>query len=206
MIDLPEEKTDENLQVIVDEAKRLNNLVNDLLDLSKLQDDRIELKKEHFEVNAFISEQMKKYEVYRVQDGFHFEVHLDQAVTVFADRIRLAQVFNNFVINAINYGGDAKHIIITETLKDRTVRISIQDFGPGIDPKDLENIWDRYYKVDKQHVRSSSGSGIGLAICRQLLELHGAQYGVDSRLEEGSTFWFELPIDSNNSTVTDRGK
>ena len=201
MIDLPEEKTDENLQVIVDEAKRLNNLVNDLLDLSKLQDNRIELKKEHFEMNAFINEQMKKYEVYRVQDGYQFEVHLSQPVTVFADRIRLAQVFNNFVINAINYGGQAKHIIITETVNNGTVRIAIQDFGPGIAEQDIENIWDRYYKVDKEHVRSSSGSGIGLAICRQLLELHGAKYGVDSKLEEGSTFWFELPIETKNNTV-----
>lgn len=197
MIDLPEEKTDENLQVIVDEAKRLNNLVNDLLDLSRLQENRIELKKEHFEINAFICEQMKKYEVYRVQDGFQFDVHLDDPSEVFADRIRLAQVFNNFVINAINYGGEAKHIIITKQRKEQVIRISIQDFGPGIAEKDIDNIWDRYYKVDQQHVRSSSGSGIGLAICRQLLELHGAEYGVDSRLQQGSTFWFELPIDTH---------
>ncbi|MDY4809552.1 MAG: ATP-binding protein, partial [Bulleidia sp.] len=153
------------------------------------------LKKEHFEINAFICEQMKKYEVYRVQDGFQFEVHLDDPSEVFADRIRLAQVFNNFVINAINYGGEAKHIIITQQRKEQVIRISIQDFGPGIAEKDIDNIWDRYYKVDQQHVRSSSGSGIGLAICRQLLELHGAEYGVDSRLQQGSTFWFELPID-----------
>ena len=194
MIDLPEEKTDENLQVIVDEAKRLNNLVNDLLDLSRLQDNRIELKKETFDIHAFIIEQMKKYEVYRVQDGYQFDVHLDENAYVYADRIRIAQVFNNFVINAINYGGEAKHILITQTNSENTVTISITDFGPGIAPQDIDNIWDRYYKVDQQHVRSSSGSGIGLAICRQMLELHGAKYGVKSKVDEGSTFWFSFEI------------
>lgn len=193
MIDLPEEKTDENIRVIVDESKRLNNLVNDLLDLSRLQDGRIVLKKEYFEINEFINEQMKKYEVYRVQSGYMFEVHLDHEMTVFADRSRLAQVFNNFLINAINYGGDTKHIVITASCSEKGVRISVKDFGPGIAKADLDNIWDRYYKVDREHVRSSSGSGIGLSICRQLLELHGFAYGVDSKEGEGSTFWFEVP-------------
>ena len=178
MIDLPEEKTDENLKVIVDESKRLNNLVNDLLDLSE-----------------FVQEQMKKYEVYRVQENFLFEVHLCDTVDVYADRVRIAQVFNNFMINGINYGGNAKHMIIrTERVDENTVRVSVQDFGEGIDEKDIDNIWERYYKIDKEHVRSSSGSGIGLAICRQLLELHAVRYGVHSKKNEGSTFYFELPV------------
>lgn len=204
MIDLPEEKTDENLQVIVDESRRLNNLVNDLLDLSRLQENRIVLRKEVFSINAFINEQMKKYEVYRVQDGFLFEVHLDEDRDVFADRVRIAQVFNNFMINAINYGGSAKHIIITcQNINDH-IRIGVRDFGEGIDEKDIDVIWDRYYKVDREHVRSSSGSGIGLAICKELLTLHEAQFGVDSRLNEGSTFWFELPVYHEEKTLNNQ--
>ena len=195
MIDLPEEKTDENLKVIVDEAKRLNNLVNDLLDLSRLQENRIVLKKEVFDLSDFITEQMKKYEVYRVQENFVFEVHLCESTDVFADRVRIAQVFNNFMINGINYGGNAKHMIIrTERVNEKTVLVSVQDFGEGIEEKDIDNIWERYYKIDKEHVRSSSGSGIGLAICKQLLELHGVKYGVHSKKNEGSTFFFELPV------------
>ena len=195
MIDLPEEKTDENLKVIVDESKRLNNLVNDLLDLSRLQENRIVLKKEVFDLSEFVQEQMKKYEVYRVQENFLFEVHLCDTVDVYADRVRIAQVFNNFMINGINYGGNAKHMIIrTERVDENTVRVSVQDFGEGIDEKDIDNIWERYYKIDKEHVRSSSGSGIGLAICRQLLELHAVRYGVHSKKNEGSTFYFELPV------------
>ena len=85
-----------------------------------------------------------------------------------------------------------------EIKKENTVRIEVQDFGEGIDSKDLDNIWDRYYKVDKEHVRVANGSGIGLNIVKQLLELHGVPYGVKSSKGKGSTFYFEMPIEKEN--------
>ena len=74
------------------------------------------------------------------------------------------------------------------------VIVSVIDHGEGIAKKDIPYIWDRYYKVDKTHIRSSVGSGIGLAIAKEILELHGFEYGVKSKLNEGSTFYFKLPI------------
>ncbi len=199
MIDLPEEKTDENIKVIVDESKRLNNLVNDLLDLSRMEDNRITLHMEDFDITGLIQNQLKKYDVYRLKEGFNFETHLSGEITVHADRSRIEQVFNNFITNAINYGGDAKHVIVTEEIHNQAVRISVRDFGEGIEKKDIPNVWDRYYKVDKKHVRVSNGSGIGLAIARQILEMHGARYGVESDGKgKGSTFWFELQIVSKD--------
>ena len=180
MIDLPEEKTDENIQVIVDETKRLNALVNDLLDMSRLQDGRIVLHKEVFDISALLKTQLQKYDVYRMQEGYTIESELLDAIYVNADKIRIEQVINNFLNNAVNYGGEAKHIIVREIKKENVVRIEVQDFGEGIDPEDLDNIWDRYYKVDKEHVRVANGSGIGLNIVKQLLELHGVPYGVKS--------------------------
>ncbi len=194
MMDLPEEKTDENLQVIVDESKRLNTLVNDLLDLSRLQDQRIVLQNEIFDLTSLIQVQMRKYEVYVVQEDFQIEQHLCGKVFVNGDRKRLEQVFNNFMTNAVNYGGEAKHIIVNEIIKDDKVRIEVRDFGEGISEEDLPNVWDRYYKIDKTHVRVSNGSGIGLAIAKEVLDLHQAEYGVISKKDEGSTFWFALPI------------
>ena len=198
MIDLPEEKTDENIQVIVDETKRLNALVNDLLDMSRLQDGRIVLHKEVFDISALLKTQLQKYDVYRMQEGYTIESELLDAIYVNADKKRIEQVINNFLNNAVNYGGEAKHIIVREIKKGNTVRIEVQDFGEGIDPKDLDNIWDRYYKVDKEHVRVANGSGIGLNIVKQLLELHGAPYGVNSSKGKGSTFYFEMPIEKEN--------
>ena len=198
MIDLPEEKTDENIQVIVDETKRLNALVNDLLDMSRLQDGRIVLHKEVFDISALLKTQLQKYDVYRMQEGYMIESELLDTIYVNADKIRIEQVINNFLNNAVNYGGEAKHIIVREIKKENVVRIEVQDFGEGIDPEDLDNIWDRYYKVDKEHVRVANGSGIGLNIVKQLLELHGVPYGVNSSKGKGSTFYFEMPIEKEN--------
>jgi signal transduction histidine kinase len=198
MIDLPEEKTDENIQVIVDETKRLNALVNDLLDMSRLQDGRIVLHKEVFDISALLKTQLQKYDVYRMQEGYTIESELLDTIYVNADKKRIEQVINNFLNNAVNYGGEAKHIIVREIKKENVVRIEVQDFGEGIDPEDLDNIWDRYYKVDKEHVRVSNGSGIGLNIVKQLLELHGVPYGVKSSKGKGSTFYFEMPIEKEN--------
>lgn len=198
MIDFPEEKTDENIQVIVDETKRLNALVNDLLDMSRLQDGRIVLHKEVFDISALLKTQLQKYDVYRMQEGYTIESELLDTIYVNADKKRIEQVINNFLNNAVNYGGEAKHIIVREIKKENTVRIEVQDFGEGIDSKDLDNIWDRYYKVDKEHVRVANGSGIGLNIVKQLLELHGVPYGVKSSKGKGSTFYFEMPIEKEN--------
>lgn len=201
MQDLPEEKTDANLQVIIDEAQRLNALVNDLLDLSKLQENKIELQKEIFDLKEMIATEMRKYEVYVVNDGFQIEQYLDSEANILADRQRMEQVFNNFMTNAINYSGNAEHIIVRESVHNNKVHVSIQDFGEGIEESKLKDIWDRYYKIDKTHVRVSNGSGIGLSIVREILELHGAQYGVTSKVNEGSTFWFEFPIEKSVQTI-----
>ena len=194
MQDLPEEKTDENLQVIIDESKRLNSLVNDLLDLSKLQSSKITLTEEDMDITSMIDTQLRKYDVYVMRDGFQIEKELAGSTIVHADMKRMEQVFNNFMTNAINYSGEKKHIIVREKIQGDMVRVEVQDFGEGIEEKNLPKVWDRYYKIDKEHVRVSNGSGIGLALCREIMDLHKIQYGVNSKVGEGSTFWFALPI------------
>lgn len=194
MIDLPEEKTDENIRVIVDESRRLNTLVNDLLDLSRMQENQITLKKEVFDLSSLIESQMKKYEVYQLTEGYDIETDLSKDAYIEADYSRIQQVFNNFMTNAINYCGDERRIIVRVKIIDEKVRCEVRDYGEGIDEKDLPMIWDRYYKLDKTHVRSTSGSGIGLSIVKEILELHQAAYGAVSEKGEGSTFWFEFSL------------
>ena len=204
MLDLPEEKTDENIRVIIDESRRLNALVNDLLDLSKLEEDRIELHPECFSMKDLIAEQMRKYDVYRLQDGYVIEAELDGDAWVYADQSRMEQVFNNFMTNAVHYSGTDKYIRVSMKASENTVRVAVTDHGEGIDPADKDRIWDRYYKVDKTHTRPVSGSGIGLSICRRILELHHASYGVDSKKGEGSCFWYELPLQKKDSEEAKR--
>ena len=73
-------------------------------------------------------------------------------------------------------------------------RLEVSDHGPGIKQEELPHVWDRYYKIDKNHRRAIIGSGLGLSIVKNILDLHGADYGVDSEEGKGSTFWFELPV------------
>lgn len=196
MRDIPDENTPENVQVIIDETKRLADLVNDLLDLSKLQAGTRKPKLEVFSLSDTVQAVMARYGKLTERDGYRIELDMDQDVEVRADRTMLLQVIYNLINNAINYTGEDKLVRVTQrTLRDSgKVRISVTDSGEGIPPEQIPLIWDRYYKVDKVHRRAMIGTGLGLSIVKQILEAHAATYGVESKLGRGSTFWFEMTI------------
>ena len=106
-------------------------------------------------------------------------------VVVEADEYKIFQVIYNLVNNAINYTGEDKRIWVRQKmLEDGYVRIEVSDDGEGIEPEALPYVWDRYYKVDKTHKRAVMGTGLGLSIVKNILELHEARYGVDSKVGE----------------------
>ena len=195
MRDLPGENTPENIQVIIDEATRLSSLVNDLLDLSKIQSGSVKMDKHVFCLSDSIEGIFSRYSKLKEQDGYNifFEKH-DCKVYVDADELKVSQVIYNLVNNAINYVGEDKTVIVSQEIreKEKTVRINVTDHGEGIEADKLEHIWERYYKVDKEHKRSVIGTGLGLSIEKSILDAHNAHYGVQSVLGKGSTFWFEL--------------
>ena len=192
MRDLPGENTPENIQIIIDEANRLNMLVTDLLDISKLQSGATEINKEVFSITTLIKEMFQRYNKLKEQEGYTLDFEYDEEIYVNADYSKISQVIYNLVNNAINYSRTDKHIIVRQTRKDKNVLIEVIDHGEGIDQEHLENIWDRYYKVDKEHKSSVVGTGLGLSIVKNVLDRHNAHYGVKSVVGEGSNFWFEL--------------
>lgn len=196
MRDIPNEMTSENLQIIIDESKRLTSLVNDVMDVSKLQAAAVELKLERFDINEVIKETFTRYQKLVDQDGYDISLQLTTPCYVYADRQKILQVLYNFVNNAVTHTGNDKKVMITQSnvqhLGKDYIRIEITDTGNGIDPNDLPLIWDRYYKVDKFHKRAQMGSGLGLSIVKAIIELHRGYYGVSSTVGVGSTFWFEL--------------
>ena len=109
-----------------------------------------------------------------------------------SDRRKLEQVIYNLVNNAINYTGDDKLLTINVIKKDSVIRVEIVDTGDGIDEENIKLIWDKYYKVDKQHKRNKYGTGLGLSIVKSTLISLGYNYGVDSKLKEGTIFYFEI--------------
>ena len=192
--DLPEENTEENINVIIDEAKRLSTLVDDLIDISKMDAIRLELNKEKVSLNELLNDVYKQYEKYCQNQGIDLELKLDEDIEVEIDVKRIKQVLYNFVNNALNYNNKQKQLIrISSEKKDEnTYRVSVYDNGEGIEEKDLSRIWDRYYKVDKEHKRHHIGSGIGLSLARELLEAHGLEYGVESKKGEYTSFFFDV--------------
>ena len=191
MRDLPGENTPENVQIIIDETQRLTNLVNDLLDLSKLEAGVVPLDKTRFNLTDSIRQTLKRYD--KLAD-YRFPFYADRDVFVTADELRISQVVYNLVNNAITYAGADKTITLRQTVGDGMVRISVTDTGEGIPADKLRDIWQRYYKVDKSHKRAQIGTGLGLSIVKNVMDLHGGRYGVESQLGVGSTFWFALPL------------
>ncbi|MEG0076584.1 MAG: HAMP domain-containing sensor histidine kinase [Anaerorhabdus sp.] len=194
MLDLPNEKTDENIKVIIEESKRLNLIVNDLLDLSRLNENKVILNKEVFNITECIQNVIKTYDTYLKQENIELIFDYNETVNIFADKNRMTQVLHNFIDNAINYSNESKLIQLRQIVNGEQVRIEVQDFGLGIAEDQIPLVWERYYKVDKEHNRIVQGSGIGLAIVKEVLELHEFEYGVKSKLNEGSIFYFVAPI------------
>ena len=194
MRNLPGENTPENMQILIDETARLSELVNDLLDLSRIQSGARIPQTEIFDLTDAVREVWTRYDALIKHKGYHLEFFSNGSALVCADRGMILQVLYNLINNAINYTGDDQFVSVQQTVENGVVRISISDTGEGIQEEDIPLIWDRYYKVDKVHRRAMIGTGLGLSIVKEILEKHQATYGVESILGQGSTFWFELSV------------
>lgn len=185
------EKRDADLNVIVDETERLTLLVNDILELSKLESNVINIDYEEFDLKQLLKTIISKFDILK-NDGFKFIINCDDNIKINSDRRKLEQVIYNLVNNAINYTGNDKLVTINVFKTDVLIRVEIVDTGDGIDEENIKLIWDKYYKVDKQHKRNRYGTGLGLSIVKSTLISLGYNYGVNSKLKEGTTFYFEI--------------
>ena len=165
-------KRTKDLNIIIEETDRLNVLVNDILELSKIQSGTQKLTIEQFDLEKFVKNIIKRYDIMSENKKYKFKVSINKNIIVSADRKRIEQVMYNLINNAINYTGDDKKIIISALELENTVRIEVKDTGKGIDKEELENIWDKYYKIDKTHSREQVGSGVGLSIVKNILINH----------------------------------
>lgn len=196
MRDIKGENTPENMQVIIDEAKRLSTMVGDLVALSRYGKEGVPFTPERFSLSDLGREVIADYAPLLAREGFALDVRIEEGCCVTGDKSRLGQALRNLLDNAVNYSGDRREIALTIVRREPYVRVEVADRGEGIPPEERERIWERYYRAGGNHARSVVGSGLGLSIVRECFRLHGARYGVDSTVGEGSTFWFELPIAS----------
>lgn len=170
---------------------KLETFVSELLDISRIQSGKLILNPALFSMTDLVRDVVDNFEVTTQSHKIILET-LDKNIKVVGDKGRLEQVMTNLINNAIKYSPDANEIIVRVTEKIDHIEFSTQDFGVGISDKDLENIFDRFYRV-AEHQSKVSGLGIGLNISKEIIQLHGGQIWAESVYRKGSIFYFTIP-------------
>ncbi len=184
------EKREKHLGVIIDESDRLNLLVNDILNLSKLQSGAMEMDRRVIDFSALIKDIVSRF---AMLDETKIILECAEGIHISADSKMLGQAVYNLIINAINYSGVDTVMVRLFMTQSGKVRFEVADKGVGISAEQLPYIWERYYKVNRSenYKRAVKGTGLGLSIVKGVFEAHGFEYGVESEEGNGTTFWFE---------------
>lgn len=188
-----ETKRQEHLAIILEESKKLEQLINDMIDLSKLQAHNMRYNDELFSLSASLNKFETYYKTKFEPQGYHLQFEYPKNCFIFADKNRMEQVISNFINNAINYSFDKKPIAIQlKKTDDTSYQFSVQDHGIGIDKAEQDKIFDRHFRSTSVQ-RAVVGSGIGLTIVKEILNHYNFKFGFESEKGIGSTFHFTFP-------------
>ncbi len=184
-------KRNEHLEIIINETDRLSAMVNDILDLSKLESGKQKMNPTEFEISSKMKDIIGRFKGVSEKMGYHIHFTPDTERIVCCDVGKIEQVIYNLINNAINYTGDDKQVYVRQINQPDGVLIEIEDTGDGIEEDKIKLIFDKYYRSEN-HKREVVGTGLGLSIVKVILKLHGYDYGVRSTLGKGSVFWFRI--------------
>ncbi len=188
------EKCIDNLSIIIEEVDRLTDLVNDILTLTKVENELDKLNKKEFDLIKLIKKVINHHNIYVIKEGYKILfIHTGiDTLIIEADKKKIEQVIYNLLNNALNYTGDDKTVTIRIVDYDNYFKIMVSDSGKGINKKEIDHIFDKYYRSKKNHKRYIYGTGLGLSIVKNILLLHNYNYGVTSKKNKGTTFYFEI--------------
>ncbi len=187
----------EFLQIVQENSDRLVSLINDLLDISRIESGRIHLKVEPLDVADVLAGAVETFAALAETAGVKLVLKEPKAMQpVAGDRDRVGQVLLNLVSNAIKYSPDGGTVVVSARRSGDTVAFSVKDTGIGIEKDDQENLFTKFYRVDSSLTREIGGTGLGLSICKSIVELLGGRVWVRSEPGKGSTFSFSLPVAS----------
>ena len=190
------ENAREFLDALQRNAERLSNLIDDLLDVSKIDSGEYRLEPRDVSVEAVTRYTVDTVEKAAEAKQLTLDTELQPDLRVFADEKALGQVLFNLLDNAIKYTPEGGHVSVRARGSNGSVRIEDCDDGPGIEPEHRQRIFERFYRVDAGRSREMGGTGLGLSIVKNLTESMGGQVGLDNTIPNGSTFWLTLPASS----------
>ncbi|GGE31863.1 two-component sensor histidine kinase [Pullulanibacillus camelliae] len=190
-----EETLRKYLKTIQLETQRISHLINDLFQLSQLDSGIYQHHPEPYHLDNLIVETLETLTFQIEKNKINIIVDMpNQIPAVFIDPYKIKQVLINLIQNALRYSRIGSTIKIKiEKLEKASVKVTLIDEGEGIPEKDLSSVFNRFYRVEKSRNRGHGGAGLGLSIAKSIVERHGGAIGVDSKLGEGSSFWFTLP-------------
>lgn len=175
-------------------TERLNSLLDDLLTLSRLESASPGLKRESIELRPLIETVLEDFKGRPNAELHHLKFSIDETITtVVVDPLKISQVLNNLIENALKYTTAGSTIEINAHLQQTEIQIRVSDDGPGIPAVDLPHIFERFYRVEKGRSREKGGTGLGLSIVKHILQLHGGQVSVESQPGQGACFVLSLP-------------
>lgn len=183
------QKREQHCDIIINEVDTLNALVGDLLELSKLQAGTVEFEIKSVSLDYIVKTVLSRLNIFVERDGYEFITDIEENLLCSCDSKQIEQAVYNLICNAINYTGKDKKVYISLKREKDKIRFSVTDTGKGIKKEEIDRIWDRYYRAN-QTKRSVAGSGIGLSIVQNILLRHNMEFGVDSEVGKGSTFYF----------------
>ncbi|KGP73612.1 ATP-binding protein [Pontibacillus yanchengensis] len=197
--DLTPERRNRYITTIHKEANRLTNLINDFLDLQRMESGSQSYEFQHVDVISIAQEVLEGFQFNHPQHEFELQSRLSQAV-VPADREKLIQVYTNIIGNAVKFSPEGGKVIISISHNHDQVVVHIADEGLGIPDSELTKLFRKFQRIDNSDRRKIGGTGLGLAICKEIIEAHDGKISVRSELGEGSVFTFMLPIGNQDST------
>jgi signal transduction histidine kinase len=186
----------DTLETTIRQAERLNRLINDLLDTSRIQSGRLELKLARVDLRALLLRTVEEQRQTAPERTIRLFAPGESPVPVWGDAERLGQVVTNYLTNALKYSVETRPVEVGLEVSSGLARVWVCDQGPGIAPEEQAHVWDRFHQVPGIEIQSGSGIGLGLGlyISRTIIESHRGQVGLESVGGQGSTFWFILPL------------
>ena len=196
---LTDEERAQYLGIVEEQARRLGALIDDFLDLQRIEDGRLELKQELVDVGELLREEARAFAVQTARHSLELDLP-NEELPVYGDPSRLLQVLGNLISNAIKYSPDGGQVQLVGARRSDVVYVGIRDEGVGISAELQDRIFTKFFRGDA-NARGISGTGLGLALARDIVEAHGGRMGFSSVLNRGSTFWVELPTADRAETA-----